>query len=389
MYLGIGHAARGGYATCMGLAHDLTRFVSACRLPDGLSTLILFVTSKCDARCGTCFYWKQLNTAGDLSFDELTTLSRTAPKFNSLWLSGGEPMLRKDLASVLRLFAAGNDVRMINLPSNGMHADRVYPLVDALLAEFPVLMIWNNVSVDGLADTHDRVRGVKGNYRRAVEGMKLLQPLRARWGGRFRLNINTVVCRDNVDEIIPLAQRARDEFGLDGHFVQVIRGTAMDEGLLEVPVDKLKEIYRRIVPIQDHYAKRYVSSDSALKRGAGRAAYLGALTFQHRVQMANLEHGREWPMPCTAGGTSLVIDHDGGVRACELRPPIANLRDFGCDFGRLWDAVARRDEVERIKKDRCFCTHICAIQDSMRHSPKALFYEIPRAFLTRPRTNAE
>lgn len=369
----------------MGLARDLLRFASACRLPNGLSTVILFITSKCDAKCGTCFYWRSLNTQGDLTFDELQTLSRTAPKFSSLWLSGGEPTLRKDLLDCVRLFAANNAVRMINLPSNGMHADRVYPLVEALLEEFPQLMLWNNVSIDGLEETHDQLRGVKHNFRRAVDGMRFLQPLRKKWGGRFRLNINTVICRDNVDEILPLAERAKNEFDLDGHFFQVIRGTAMDEGLLDVPRDRLRGIYRHVTSIQDYYAQRYVQSASRWKRGVGRLAYLGALTFQHQVQMANLEHGREWPMPCTAGRTNLVIDHNGDVRACELRKPIANLRDYGCDFQKMWQSLARRAEVEQIRKDRCFCTHICAIQDSMRHDAKALFYRIPLAFLTRPR----
>ena len=292
----------------MGLLRDLGRFVAACRFPDDLSTITLFITSRCDAHCDT-FYWQSLNTQGDLTLDELRTFSNTTPPFNSLWLSGGEPMLRPDLSEVLHLFVRRNRVKMINLPSIGMHADRVAPLVDALLAEF---------------------------------------------------------------------------FDLDGHFFQVIRGTAKDTELLDVPPERLAPIYRDIVPIQDHYARRFKVSTSAMKRRVGRMAYLGMLTFQHRIQQANYTSGRPWPMRCTAGATSLVIDHNGDVRACELREPIGNLRDF--DFGRLWESGARRLEVERVRRDRCICTHICGIQDSIRHSRKAIFYHVPRAFLTRPRS---
>src|SRR5262249_35094174 len=143
--------------------------------------------------------------------------------------------LRKDLLDALQLFVAGNGVRMINLPSNGMHADRVEPLVDGLLGRFERLLLWHNVSLDGLEATHDRLRGVKSNFRRAIDGMARLQSLRSRWGSRFRLNVNTVICRDNVDEILPLADYIRERFDLDGHFFQIIRGTAMDEALLAVP----------------------------------------------------------------------------------------------------------------------------------------------------------
>jgi molybdenum cofactor biosynthesis enzyme MoaA len=76
-----------------------------------LNTLILFVTSRCNAKCGTCFYWQELNQAGDLTFEELETLSRTMPPFNQLWLSGGEPMMRKRLDEIIGMFYERNGVR--------------------------------------------------------------------------------------------------------------------------------------------------------------------------------------------------------------------------------------------------------------------------------------
>jgi len=372
----------------MAVLTDLGRFILNCRLPDVFSTLTLFITSRCDAQCATCFYWQSLNTSGDLTLDELKTLSRTAPRIDSLWLSGGEPMLRKDLLEVLRVFVSANNVQMINLPSNGMHADRVETLVETLMSEYPRLQLWHNVSLDGLEATHDRLRGVKHNFRRAADGIARLQSLRECWGGRFRLNANTVICRDNVEEVVPLAVHAVRQFGLDGHFFQIIRGTAMDSGLMEVPPDRLRELYREITPIQDHYAQRFVRNGSRSRRAFGRAAYLGALTFQNRVQFANMVSGRAWPMECTSGKTSLVIDHNGDVRACELREPIGNLREWGCDFGRLFASAARKAEADAIRRDRCFCTHICGIQDSLRHSRRAMFYEIPRAYFTRSRVGA-
>ena len=47
-------------------------------------------------------------------------------------------------------------------------------------------------------------------------------------------------------------------------------------------------------------------------------------------------------MPCTAGDTSIVIDFNGDVRACELRGKLANLRDYDCDFGNSGRPRARR-----------------------------------------------
>ena len=53
-----------------------------------LRTLIFFVTSRCNAKCRTCFYWQELNRQGDLSFAEIDKLTGTMPQFRELWLSG-------------------------------------------------------------------------------------------------------------------------------------------------------------------------------------------------------------------------------------------------------------------------------------------------------------
>ena len=68
-----------------------------------LGTVILFVTSRCNAFCQTCFYHEELNQPGDLTFAQLERVSQTMPPITDLWLSGGEPTLRRDLCDVLDL----------------------------------------------------------------------------------------------------------------------------------------------------------------------------------------------------------------------------------------------------------------------------------------------
>ncbi|HEY2380570.1 MAG TPA: SPASM domain-containing protein, partial [Terriglobia bacterium] len=114
-----------------------------------------------------------------------------------------------------------------------------------------------------------------------------------------------------------------------------------------------------------------------------KAAYVGTLTFHHRTQFENLETRTRWPMPCTAGETSAVIDFDGRVRACELRKPIGNLRDHGMDFQVFWESPARQDEPRQIQCDQCWCTHVCFIHDSLRYSYRATLFEIPKNYLLR------
>ena len=41
----------------------------------------------------------------------------------------------------------------------------------------------------------------------------------------------------------------------------------------------------------------------------------------------------------------------------------------------------RKEELSAIVQDQCWCTHVCFIHDSLRHSPKVLLYDIPMTYL--------
>ena len=72
------------------------------------------------------------------------------------------------------------------------------------------------------------------------------------------------------------------------------------------------------------------------------------------------------------------------LRACELREKFATLSDYAFDFGALWAAYERRVELNAIDGGKaCWCTHVCFIHDSMRHSRRSLLLEAPKNYLTR------
>src|SRR6185437_6484178 len=154
-----------------------------------LRTLIFFVTSRCNAKCRTCFYWQELNHEGDLTFDEIDTVSATMPPFQELWLSGGEPMMRSRLDEIVRLFYQRNGVRSINLPTNGLFRDRLVRLMEFATAQLQELTVNINVALDGFAETHDRIRGVLGNFDRAMQTIEALYPVRER-NPRIRIHVN-------------------------------------------------------------------------------------------------------------------------------------------------------------------------------------------------------
>jgi MoaA/NifB/PqqE/SkfB family radical SAM enzyme len=347
-----------------------------------LNTVIFFVTSHCNATCDTCFYWDELNRHGDLSWDEIVRLSRSMPAFTDLWFSGGEPTLRPELADIVDLFVRNNGVSHINLPTNGLKPQRLFDVTERSLAANPHLEFHVNVALDGSRESHDAMRGVPGNFDKAIESARMLRRLKSAYGHRLRVHFNTVITRDNVGEVVPLAEWVRDQGIVDAHYFNLIRGDAKDPALKQLQREALRKVYPRVAEIQWHYA-RNLFDGNRLWRWMKQAAYVGTLAFHHRTQFENMDGPARWAMPCTAGETSMVIDFDGRVRACELRQPIGNLRDVDMDFKVFWQSEARRREPGRIACDQCWCSHVCFIHDSLRYSAPAMLWQVPKNYLRR------
>jgi MoaA/NifB/PqqE/SkfB family radical SAM enzyme len=352
-----------------------------------LGTVIFFITSRCNAKCETCFYHEELNRPGDLTFEQIDRVSQTMPPITDLWLSGGEPTLRHDANEIIQLFVDNNGVRRVIIPTNGLIKSRVFEIVERALSDNPGLHLYLNIALDGYGETHDRVRGVPGNWQKTLDCIEWLYPLKERFAHRFRLNVNTVVCAENFVEIEMLAAFMWENFRLDGHYFNIIRGeTKTGDWIKQVPPAVLPEMYTKISKLTAAYGDRMFAGDDAATRFVKSLAYVGAITTHYRTQHANFERTVAWPFPCTAGETTAVIDYNGDVRACELREKFATLAEYDYDFDALWNSSARGEELDSIDGGRaCWCTHVCFIHDSMRHSRKALLWDVPKNHLLRER----
>jgi len=365
--------------------NQFANLVRSTKREKALGTVILFVTSRCNSFCQTCFYHEELNRPGDMTFDQIEKVSRTMPSITDLWLSGGEPTLRHDASEIIDMFVRNNGVRRLIIPTNGLVKSRVYEIVNRALGDHLSLDLYLNIALDGQGETHDRIRGVPGHWEKTLDCIDALYPLKEKFDERLRLNVNTVVCAENVQEVERLAEFMWNGFRLDGHYFNIVRGdTPVGDDIKQVPAEALPKMYAYISQLTKRYGDRMFANDDATKRFVKNVAYVGTITTHYRTQQANFAKSTAWPFPCTAGETIAVIDYNGDVRACELREKFATLKDFDYDFGALWAAQARQVELNSIDGGKaCWCTHVCFIHDSMRHSRRALLYEAPRNYLMR------
>jgi MoaA/NifB/PqqE/SkfB family radical SAM enzyme len=348
--------------------------------PKRLESLFLFVTSACNSLCRTCFYWEELNQSRDLTFDQIAHLSATAPPFHKLWLSGGEPFLRKELAEIIELFYVNNGMRHVNLPTNGLLPQKLESVIARVLDRCPELAIDLNFSLDGLANTHDAIRGVPNNFQKTLATLDLAG---AKWKGvrRLRRNVVSVITAENYHELVDLGLKLLRDYDLDGHYCEIIRGDPMDVSLKRLPPQELAELHRRILRAHERYADRLFEHLAPPARHFARMYYLGHLKFHFDLHEQNHYSNKAWPMACTAGQTTIVIDHDGSFRACELRSKLGRLQDFDFDLTAALNSPEMKQEIAAIPKAQCWCTHSCFIHTSAKFSPKVMLFHIPWAYL--------
>jgi MoaA/NifB/PqqE/SkfB family radical SAM enzyme len=153
------------------------------------------VTGRCNMKCRFCEWWQkdipELSTKQALAaIDAVCSLG--VPFFD---LSGGEPLLRKDLIVLAKRVASHGCLVSMNTNGTLLDEDRVSEVADV----FDTVV----VSLDGPRDIHDEIRGVPGTYDKAVEAIRLL----TKYG--VRAGVNSVATPWNIDVLPQFIEELR------------------------------------------------------------------------------------------------------------------------------------------------------------------------------------
>jgi len=124
-------------------------------------------TSWCNSRCETCHLWAAPKETIPVEITDRMPIFFDPAPIHSVYLTGGEPLLSPlcvATAESLNRWKPG--VRLIS-STNGISPDLYLPRVQAMLDRG--ITIRFQVSLNGLEETHDKSRGVVGNYRNAIK----------------------------------------------------------------------------------------------------------------------------------------------------------------------------------------------------------------------------
>ena len=151
---------------------------------------VVAVTYRCDSRCNMCNIW-QLPPGEELAPAEYRRLPATLRDVN---ITGGEPFLRDDIADIVRIVNERCRAPRIVISTNGFERRRIAHAAPALMKIGRNIGI--AVSLDGIGEMHDEIRGVAGGFERVIETLKQLRTLRYR-----NVRVAFTAQRMNVDHL--------------------------------------------------------------------------------------------------------------------------------------------------------------------------------------------
>ena len=177
------------------------------------NNLRISVTDRCNLRCTYCMPEEVvfMDRGQLLSFEEITRFVQVAAPLgiDKVRLTGGEPLMRRELPKLVRMLAAVPGLKDIGLTTNGiLLADEAQELFDAGLRRI-------NISLDTLDPDRFRQLARRDGFEKVIEGIHA-----AKRAGFHPIKINAVSIRGITEhEVIPLSRFAR-EHGLELRFIE-------------------------------------------------------------------------------------------------------------------------------------------------------------------------
>ena len=158
----------------------------------------VIVTYRCNARCSMCNRYKAPSKPEEeISIETIKKL----PKMYFTNITGGEPFIRTDLKDIVRELYKKSD--RIVISTNGFFTDRI---VD-LCKEFPQIGI--RISIEGLEQTNNEIRGLDNGYQRGYGTLKKLREM-----GMKDVGFGMTVQDKNAPDLVPL-YKISNEMGME------------------------------------------------------------------------------------------------------------------------------------------------------------------------------
>lgn len=256
----------------------------------------LEVTLRCNLRCNFCSYWQNKEKENHLK--DYSSIVRHLNPLH-LTITGGEPLLRPDLESIVTRIHENTDFVYMNLITNG-----------SLLTVDRALSLWNaglnqlSVSLDFPDARHDENRGYSGLWHHIENLLPKLADTDI-----DNICLNTVIMKDNMETLPEIARLAK-LWGINVSF-STYNPFKNDNPDHIVPKDRLHHLQQIIDDLIEwkHKFRNITNSDFYLNK---------IPEYFQKGHISGCLAGRKW----------LQISPDGTLRRCSDREELGDYRMF-------------------------------------------------------------
>ncbi len=312
------------------------------------------ITRRCNLKCVHCRSSSRLEVEEhpDFSLDEAKAIMDDIATYASpvLVLSGGEPLLRKDVFKIAR-YGAGKGFRMCLATNGTLVTDEICKKIK----DAGIKMV--SLSLDGAsAEIHDDFRNEAGAFDGTVKAMKLFKK------HNIPFLINSSFTQRNRHEI-PAIYKMVKTLGATAWYMFMIVPTGRGEDIMTELIPE--EVYNEI--LEWHYETEQ-KEDELLMRPTCAPHYYRIVRQKSKQQNEKYKHrslkfSTGGSKGCLAGQLICLIDVDGEVQPCSYFPKSAgNIKTV--PFKTIWEKSELFLQLRDFKSykgncGKCEYIHVC------------------------------
>ena len=283
----------------------------------------VIVTYRCNAKCTMCNRYKvPSKPEEEISLETI----RKLPEMYFTNITGGEPFIRDDLKDIVRELYKKSD--RIVISTNGFFTDKI---VD-LCKEFPQIGI--RISIEGLEQTNNDIRGLEDGYNRGYTTLKKLVDM-----GMQDVGFGMTVQDRNAADLVPL-YNISDELGME------FATASLHNSFYFVESHNIIKDRLMVAQNFEDLINRLLESNSPKK---WFRAY-----FNHGL--INYIFSQKRLLPCDMSFDTFFIDPYGDVMPCngtKEKQVMGNLNE------QSWDELWNSKQAEKVRKLVRNCDRNC------------------------------
>jgi len=315
--------------------------------------LVLAITYNCNSKCRMCNIWKM----EQMPLLDLIEYKKLPTNIKEVNITGGEPFLSPNLIEIIKILISKNPKVRIIISTNGFATELIKSKMKEILLIKPDIGL--GISLDGLGEVHDQVRGIVGGFQKVMSTISALKEL-----GIKNLRLAFTAGDYNIhelDKVYKLSKELGVEFSL-----AAVHNAENYFNTVENKITKIEDFRLKFSRLIKAELKSWI-----LKRWL--RAYFAYALFKF------IETGKRL-LPNYSGQDNIFIDPLGNVYPADVSGHLmGNLKDFAT-FNELYDSKKAQQTIalERINQNWMICTARSAMK---RHPVQILAWIIKSKIL--------